>query len=261
MKISWFTLLLLMVVFVSCKDEASDPVPVASPNVKVNNWIYETMGFWYYWNQQLPTGADKSQDPETFFKSLLSSEDRFSWIQPNYEELVNSLQGISKEAGFEFVLYKESEGSSNVIAQILYIKPNSPASSAGLKRGDVITHINDQQMTTSNYRTLIAEFKNNHTIKYKPLLVGQNAFDQVLSASIQPVEYAENPNYFSTVIDLDGRKVGYYVYNFFATGTNGYWTCVLIVVAPNLPRKAWQVSLAKESMLLKHLQGGTTMHQ
>ena len=46
------------------------------------------MQFWYLWNDKLPAKPSTAQDPETFFKSLLYSEDRFSWIQDNYTELL-----------------------------------------------------------------------------------------------------------------------------------------------------------------------------
>src|SRR5688500_14572646 len=121
---------LMLLVLVSCKED-NEPTPaVESANAKVNNWIYDNMEFYYYWNTQLPASTDKELEPDAYFQSLLVSEDRFSWIQKDYKELVNSLQGITKESGYEFVLYRESEGSNNVIAQILYTKPTSPAASA-----------------------------------------------------------------------------------------------------------------------------------
>jgi carboxyl-terminal processing protease len=217
----WLTMIVVLLVLSSCKEE-NEPTPaVESANAKVNNWISENMEFWYYWNTQLPASPDKDLEPEAYFKSLLVSEDRFSWIQPNYKELVNSLQGITKESGYEFVLYRESEGSNNVIAQILYVKPNSPAAAAGLKRGDVISKINNQQLTTENYRTLLEDAKKIHALTFKAILIGQSSFETEKTIAIDPVEYTENPNYLSSVIDLNGRKIGYYVYNFFSNGTNG----------------------------------------
>jgi carboxyl-terminal processing protease len=218
LAILWLCLSLLFVA--SCSKDDPAPDVTSQTNNKIDSWILENMQFWYLWNDKLPTAPDKSQDPETFFKSLLASEDRFSWIQDSYTDLLNSLQGISKEAGYEFVLYKESATSNNVLAQILYIKPGSAAEAAGLKRGDVITAINNQQITTSNYKDLLAAIKDNHSIRYKPLLVDDQKFDVEKIASLNTTEYTENPNYLHKVITAGDKKIGYYVYNFFASGTD-----------------------------------------
>ena len=93
----------------SCNKEE----PVHS-NEYVNNWIYTNMDFWYYWNTNLPAEPDKSQEHEAFFNTLLNSNDRFSWIQDNFQDLINSLQGVSKEAGYEIALYRESPDNNNV---------------------------------------------------------------------------------------------------------------------------------------------------
>src|SRR5690606_34425313 len=102
---------------------------------------------------EIPSSPNRSKAPDEFFNSLLSDDDRFSWIQENYLELLNSLQGINKEAGYEFKLYLESAGSTNVIAQVMYIKEGSlvDTENKDLMRGDVITHINGERLTTSNY--------------------------------------------------------------------------------------------------------------
>jgi carboxyl-terminal processing protease len=189
-------------------------------NEYVNTWIEENMKFWYFWNEQLPANVSKKQLPDQYFSALLSSEDRFSWIQNNYQELLNSLNGISKEAGYEYVLYRESSSSENVVAQILYVKPNSPAKAAGLKRGDLITKINGTTITTSNYRDKLKELKENHSLGYKALDIENEQFGEELTISLTTLEYPENPNHLFTVIEQDGRKVGYFVYTFFATGTN-----------------------------------------
>lgn len=212
------SLLLFLLVCFSCRDKDKDPAPVKSEHEPVNTWILGNMEFWYLWENELPPSPDKNNDPETFFNSLLSPEDRFSWIQDNYIELINSLQGVSKEAGYEFVLYKDSNAPDNVIAQIVYIKPASPAESAGLKRGDLITHINDQQLSVANYQTVLEDISENHTIRYKPLLIEEERFDVEKTITLATMEYAENPNYLSKIIEIDDKKVGYYVYNFFASG-------------------------------------------
>ena len=38
--------------------------------------------------------------------------------------------------------------------------------------------------------------------------------------AVSAIEYSENPNYLHKVIETGGRKIGYFVYNFFAPGTD-----------------------------------------
>jgi carboxyl-terminal processing protease len=206
----------------SCDDDDEPSNAVVNENNRhVNDWISQNMDFWYLWSNELPASPDKNLNPDAFFQSLLTDDDRFSWIQENYQELLNSLKGISKEAGFEFVLYQE-EGSSNVLAQVLYIKPGSPADHAGLKRGDAISHINSQQLNTSNYKTLLKGVSDNtFSLSYKPLLVEEEKFGDAKTISISTVVYSENPNYINKIIEVNDKKIGYYVYNFFTSGIDG----------------------------------------
>jgi carboxyl-terminal processing protease len=218
-----FAFILAIAFFVSScdDDDSAAPLRVNEENVHVNNWVLENMDFWYLWSNELPASPDKNKNPDDFFQSLLSDDDRFSWIQENYQDLLNSLQGISKEAGFEYVLYKE-DNSDNVIAQILYVKPSSPAEAAALKRGDAITHVNGQQLNTANYQTVLKDLSNtNFSITYKPLMVDAEQFAEAKAVTLSAVVYSEDPNYLSKVIEVNGKKIGYYVYNFFSSGTDG----------------------------------------
>lgn len=184
----------------------------------IDNWILENMEYWYLWEEDLPSVPDLTLDPESFFSSLLYTDDRFSWIEEDYEELLNSLSGINMEAGYEVVLFREDDDA--VVAQIRYIKPDSPAEEAGLARGDIITHINGEQMTLSNYSTLIYDIYEDHTITYRPFSVENQTFGDAETVSLSVVEYAEDPNFLSKVIETNGHTVGYYMYNFFSSGTD-----------------------------------------
>lgn len=219
-------------VFSSCHDEeilpdnvtrVEDEIPKTvtnEANQYVNSWILESMEYWYLWNEEISSNADKNADPESYFNSLLHDDDRFSWIQDNYGELLNSLQGISRESGYEFVLYRENDQSDNVLLQITYTKPGSPAATAGLERGDIVSHINGQQLTISNYKALLDAVRQNHSVQYKPLLEEKQEFGQAQELALSAIQYSENPNFLHKVLQVDGKKIGYFVYNFFASGTD-----------------------------------------
>ncbi|MFM7850838.1 MAG: S41 family peptidase, partial [Flammeovirgaceae bacterium] len=206
------TLVASLLTLQSCKKD--DPV---NPNDYVNSWILENMKEAYYWTDKIPTSPNKTLAPEPFFESLLNkTDDKFSWIQENYQDLLNSLQGVTKEAGYEFALYYADNAKVNLIAVILYIKKGSPAETAGLKRGDIIDKINGTQLTASNYQTLLQAISENHSITYRPVINNTVGASQTLS--LTTVEYAENPNFLDKVITVSNRKIGYYVYNLFSTG-------------------------------------------
>jgi carboxyl-terminal processing protease len=210
-------LFLLAGTFVACKDDDVAPAPDA--NVTINEWIYEVMNEVYFWTDEIPSNIQKNQDPTDYFKKLLSSKDRFSWIVPDYQDLINSLSGISKEAGYEYMLSRASANNDDVVAIVLYSKKDSPAFAAGIKRGDVITHINGTKMTLTNYRSAIGQISENHTVDYLRYNETTEGFEPQQSLNLATVELAENPNYMHQVFELDGgKKVGYYVYNFFAAG-------------------------------------------
>ena len=208
-------LLVALGFLVSCSKEDAKPAEFDY----VNSWILANMKEAYYWTDRIPTSPNKLQSPDLFFESLLAKpEDRFSWIQDNYQDLLNSLQGVSKEAGYEFALYRASSTNNNVLAQILYIKKGSPADMAGLNRGDVIDQINNQQITIDNYQTLLQSIGEPHSITYRPYSASTNSVGTPRTISLTTVVYAENPNFLDKVITVNNRKIGYYVYNLFSTG-------------------------------------------
>lgn len=214
-KLVLLSLLTGCLAFLSCNSDE------LSGNARINDWIYVNMDYYYYWTDDMPRKTGLNQYPADFYESILSEQDRFSFIYDDYEVLLGLLGGISLESGFEFKLYSEEGSSTNVIMQLVYIKPNSPAATLGLQRGDIIYQINGTQFTTENYRTLLDQMNTTYTASYRRYNSELNQFQNQAALNITPVVYAENPIYLYSVIEAGGKKIGYLVYNFFAPGTNG----------------------------------------
>lgn len=210
----------------SCKKNA-DVTPVTDK--EVNDWIQSNMKTYYYWNDKLPVNPDQSLAPGIFFKSILNTYDatanpdgdRFSWIQESADELKASLNGESKTDGLEYKLYLRTAGSNEVIGKVLYVQKNSPAAKAGLKRGDIFYQINGQTLNTGNYSDLV-----NGTVDTKTYTLasvdGTNAIvNSTTTRQTTAIVFQANPVFLDSVYVINGKTIGYFVYNQFATGPAG----------------------------------------
>jgi C-terminal processing protease CtpA/Prc len=209
------SLLSLLAIGFSCEDE--DPFDV---NTEVNDWILKNMNTYYFWNGQIPSRTNKNLRPAVYFESLLyKKEDRFSWIQEDYTDLLDLLSGIEMEAGYNFSLGLVSEilpdlvGSTSidVFGVINYVKPHSPASNTGLKRGDLFCNVNGTRLTVDNYERLLNALSSPHTLG-----IFDSNLNPVKDIALSVTKYAENPVWLDTVYHIAGKKIGYLVYNFFS---------------------------------------------
>jgi C-terminal processing protease CtpA/Prc len=209
----FFSLLSFLVINFSCEKE--DPIGEESANTAINNWILGNMKIYYFWNEYIPSKTDKNLYPEDYFNSLLyKSEDRFSWIQENFTDLLDLLSGIEMEAGYNYSLGRISTESPDLMGIINYIKPNSPASKTQLKRGDIFSAINGTRITVSNYGNLLDALSSTHTLGIVDDC--KLGFDPVRNITLPVIRYEENPVFLDTLYNIAGKKIGYLVYNFFA---------------------------------------------
>ncbi|MDR1983533.1 MAG: hypothetical protein LBQ28_01715 [Prevotellaceae bacterium] len=205
------------IAFLSC--EKSDVNK--SDNNYVNSWIFTNMKHYYFWNEQIPSSPNMEQFPSDFFYSLLYKYreldgDRFSWIQENYVDLLESLSGVnSGDLGFEYVFHRYN--NDKAFGEVLYVKPGTSAQTQGIKRGDVFLAIDGTEITVNNYSSLLQ--KESMTITFvDPLLVGNTvSFSNERNISITKIKYTENPVFLDSIYEINGKKVGYLVYNFFAS--------------------------------------------
>jgi carboxyl-terminal processing protease len=214
LKVLAFNSCLGLLFFMSCKNDEVSP----GNNRQVNRWIHQQMLDNYLWTDKLPENPSYTEDPGVFYHSLLYKDDHFSFYYEDYQTLINALNGVSLDGGFEFRLFYDKEIEGNVLGIILYVKPDSPGAKSGLKRGDLFSKINGVTIQESNYRALLDQMQQPYELTYKRYDFVAKTFSSDQTKNIVPVEFAENPFLLDTVYQIEGKKIGYLVYNFFSPG-------------------------------------------
>lgn len=181
----------------------------------VNEWIFDVMDDVYLWRTEMPTNIDnsKEQNPADYFYKLIVEKDRWSFIIEDTKELDKLLNNESKSFGFSFRLFLRSQNGNKVIGIVEYVAKDSPASLAGVKRGDIFYSINGTEITTDNYRTLLDN--DSYTLqladmKEEGLIVPNNK-----SVSMDAIEFKEDPLLLTQVVEVADKKIGYLLYNSF----------------------------------------------
>jgi len=199
-----------------CKDQ--NPTEEQQLYQTVNKWVWDNMNGLYYWNTTLPAYKSSMAKPSDYFKTLKYKDDRFSAIFESYQDILNQLNGVSTaEIGFEFQLWKESSTNNNVLGVVTYTKHGTPAEKMGIKRGDIFRKINGEQITTSNYSTVINflfDATASSSITFSTYSNGMFT-DKTAVTVTKATNYQEDPVYMDTVYTINNKKVGYLVYNFF----------------------------------------------
>ncbi len=217
--------LIVSVLFVSCFEDADDNLQPAA-TIDIQNFIYRGLNYFYLYKADTPelandafAGQEELDDflnnydsPETLFDYLTSPQDRFSGLYSDYTLIENALSGITLSNGMEFGLVYYPDGSSNVFGYVRYVLPNTDAQMQGIKRGDLFTTIDGQQLNENNYNDLLAP--NSYTIGLATY-DGTDFTSTGVTATLNKTQYNENPVYRAQTLDINGEKIGYLMYNGF----------------------------------------------
>lgn len=186
----------------------------------LNEWIWEGMNAYYYWYEDLDHSLYPTElEPTDFFYSILNSQDRFSWIVEDYQALINSFNSEEVTNGIS-PYFIRLDNSDNVIVVVEYTVPGSPADSAGITRGDIITDINGSEITIHNYQDLF--YAETVTLKFADY-IDNSFYSNGVEITLNTVLVEENPIHHFEIINYGGSEIAYMVYNHFSVGKNNRW--------------------------------------
>lgn len=211
------------------KEKVEEVVVINPADIEVESFIYAGMNEIYLYKANVPALADnyfpttlekskflaKFDSPEQLYENLQPEFDKFSFMHHDYEELAKMFSGIATSNGMDYGLSYIQEGSNAILGYVRYVLPGTSAEAQGIKRGDIFTEVNGIKLNDQNYSNLMAG--GNYSIDINRM--GENGLTSTgKTVSLTSVEYKEDPVFLSKVFELEGKKIGYLVYNGF-TGT------------------------------------------
>lgn len=223
----WVILLLLMVAIITgCEEE---PVPEPEPGdkpakeeapaltQKINNFIKDAMDDVYLWYKELPDIDTRYEmDSEAYFNKLLYTEDKWSFVTDDIKSLEDSFEGVEKSYGWSLAFGRFSD-TQTIFALVEFVYPNTPASEAGFKRGDMIFKMNDADIVDENYRDLLSG--NSISVSFGQYIIDQG-ISNVKNVSLTARELNLNPILVTSIIEDKGHKIGYLFYAQFIANYN-----------------------------------------
>ena len=244
MKKFFLSLLCLGFVVISCNKNDDDPIleevievpeeetPVVV-DIEVQNFFWQTLNLYYFWQGDVPDLADDRFDTQAGYEEfltanpepidflenkLLFSEDRFTFYSDDYTDLVNSSAGVSKSNGLQFGLSLIGD-TDDVFGYVEYIIKGSDASNKDIKRGEVFTGVNGTNLNKTNYIDLLFGDNDTYTLNMAEIV------DNTISPNGKEVTLTkqeglqEDPIHVTKVITSGDRKIGYFMYNQFVSGS------------------------------------------
>lgn len=177
----------------------------------VNQFGASMMSSYYLWYMEIAKNIESwraDADPVAKVKEIRYKDssgndiDKWSQMLDDYAGFQGSVTGNTKSSGLEYSLYYASEDKTDVYLVVTFTYSGSPAEEAGLKRGDIVTAINNTTITVSNYQSLI---ENQLESGQACTLSLRDGGSRQLTAK----EMYLDPVHLHKVIDFNGRKIGY----------------------------------------------------
>ena len=227
-----FVFFILLLISCSKSDDDSTPNNETKIDNEVHEFIWKGLNNFYLWKDEVPNLADNRFPEQDDFNSFLNSFDTpedifeallyrrgeidkfgFSRITDDLTELKSARLAATESNGLNFLI-GQFNNSNSLYAVVTYIANNSDASNKEIKRGDIILTVDGQELTISNIDNLLFGDNDTYTLGLG-VINGNTISDSGETVELTKSAIDENPILISDVFEINGKKIGYIVYNEF----------------------------------------------
>ncbi len=183
----------------------------------------------YLWNNQVPSNfaVQNYADPAAIMSAIhpysmepgfASAVDKWSFAMKKtewdeYSSGTSHIGAMSAAGDFGLTVFFRAEGD----LRVRLVEPNSPAGQAGVERSWRIISINgNTNMTTGNSNFIINATYSSPTGTF----VFQKPSGGNVTLNLTAVSYAQKPVYLDSVYHVNGKTIGYLVFNSFLGNIN-----------------------------------------
>ena len=209
----FFTCLLLaaLLVPVGCTEDPLDNEEETEVRYYGNIFAYNIMKTYYLWVADVSEGFTSwtyAEDPVEKVRAMRYTDaagnpvDKWTQLYEDCSTFIGTVTGNTKSFGFDFNLYYADDKHEKVCAVVTFTYADSPASKAGLKRGDTILTVDGQTMTTDNY----SEIVNSKFYGGEKIRLGLSNGNTI---NLTAVQMYENPVQTARTLTVEGKKIGY----------------------------------------------------
>jgi carboxyl-terminal processing protease len=180
--------------------------PSSCSTTSQNLWVRDALTEVYYWYQFMPPGVNPARfnSPEEYLEAV-----RYRPIDNSFSYITNAATSDAFFSDSQFIGYGFGNQTTENEIRVLQVYADSPASEAGLSRGDRIVTVNGRSVNVMvNDGTIggafgAAEIGIATTIEWETL-TGQRRSARMVKRLVTIPTVS-----LTSVVDVDGRKVGY----------------------------------------------------
>lgn len=238
------SLFILLLVAAACSKDSYEPNPTpgggdsptpSGPTISdeiqlADEFAQDALSIYYLWNKEIASAIEKDLDPDTCTDPVATvekirykegggynsnqDEDRWTQLFDDVTPFQESVQGVSTTNGMSLSVGSFTGTTPTEYFFIVnFVYEDSPAAKAGLQRGDVILEYNGKSITEAN---LDEAYYGEKTAEYSLGIWKEDGIhDAQKSVTLTPEKMYLNPIISIKTFDVNGKKVGYLMYDSF----------------------------------------------